>query len=79
MPRIALKSEQSVEEGMGLRPGERLERIESRSSGYMACDDITEYVVRDGKGHQIGTATLTEHTDVKAPHQESRFVVFHRG
>jgi hypothetical protein len=78
MTRVDLRAEQSIEDGIGLRPGERLEETGSRSAGFMACDDITEYIIRDGQGHQVGTATLTEHTDVKAPHHESRFVMVFR-
>jgi hypothetical protein len=78
MARVELKAEQSVEDAVGLRPGERFERISSRTTGFLGCDDITEYKILDGLGNRIGTAVLTEHTDVKAPHHESRSVEYHR-
>lgn len=76
--RVEMKAEQTVEDAVGLRPGERLERLSNRTTGFMGCDDITEYAILDGKGNSIGTAVLTEHTAVKAPHHESRSVVYHR-
>lgn len=78
MTRVAMKAAQSVEDAIGLGTGERLERSSSRTTGFMGCDDITEYVIVDGSGNRVGTAVLTEHTDVKAPHHESRSVEYDR-
>ncbi|MBZ2207126.1 hypothetical protein [Massilia soli] len=69
--RVEMKAEQTVEDAVGLRPGELLERLSNRTTGFMGCDDITEYAILDGKGNQNGTAVLTEHTDVKAPHHST--------
>ena len=57
--RVEMKAEQTVEDAVGLRPGERLERLSNRTTGFMGCDDITEYAILDGKGNPNGTAVLT--------------------
>jgi hypothetical protein len=68
----------SLEEEVGLREGECLKRLLSRTAGYMECDDITEYSILDAFGNQVGRVAETEHTDIKAPFAQSRKVDIYR-
>jgi hypothetical protein len=71
-------AEKTLQEEAGLHEGERLERLASRTTGYMGCDDVTEYTILNEDGKSVGTVRVTEHTNVKPPFHESRTVVPHR-